>query len=277
MNITADTKVIARLHTKPSPRGLNIYNPFFQESNLNAVYLLFFNPDPAPLISAMRGFNIAGAITAGFESDDRLPSLLDEVDDVSAYTGRVGFITNNGGKLIGSSQGGQGLLRSILKHGHIENKKLVIVGSGNIAKGLLFNIKKQFPDPPEVVLVNRTIEKALSIQRDFSFVTSTKSVTDLSTETGDILVNATDIGGSQADDVYTESIVGNFQTIADVTFETENTNLVNLAKKLNKQFSTGWDMFAYQGQVILESIFHTGIDIGSLRKHVVSGLSEVVS
>jgi len=277
MHITTDTKVVARFHTKPSPRGLNIYNPFFEEANLNAVYLLFFNPDPAPLISAMRGFNLAGAITAGFESDDRLPPLLDEIDDVSAYTGKVGFITNQNGKLIGSSQGGQGLLQSVLKSGPIEGKKLVLVGSGNIARGFLFNIKKQFVNPPEVILVNRTVEKALSIQKDFPFVIAVKPVTDLVIQVGDILVNATNLGGSQTDDVYTESIVNNFQTIVDVTFESENTNLVNLAKKLNKKLSTGWDMFAYQGQVILETIFQTTIDINLFRKHVINGLSKVVS
>ena len=50
MKIDENTKIIGRFHTKPSPRGLNIYNPFFEEAGINAVYLLFYNPDPKILV-----------------------------------------------------------------------------------------------------------------------------------------------------------------------------------------------------------------------------------
>jgi len=276
MKINESTKVIARLHTKPSPRGLNIYNPFFEESGINALYILFYDQDPAKLISGMRNLNLAGAITAGFESNDNLPGLLDGLSDVSQFLGRIGFIKNTNGKLIGDNQGGLGLLRSIQNVSSVSNKKIVLVGGGNIAKSLLFNINLLESPPKEVVVLNRSLEKIEPLKDKFSFVSSVKNISELSSESGDILINATDIGGSEIDNLYTESIIDNFSQVSDVTFEKENTNLVNLAHKLGKKVSTGWDMFTFQGQVILESILETKIDPVILKKHVVSGLSEVV-
>lgn len=276
MKINENTKVIARLHTKASPRGLNIYNPFFEEIGINAIYVLFYDQDSSKLISGIRNLNMAGAITAGFESNDQLPSSLDELDDVSKYIGKVGFVKNSNGKFIGSTQGGEGLLRSIQNVDSLAGKKVVLVGGGNIAKALLFNINKLEDKPSELILVNRTISKIELIKNDFGFISEVKSISELNTLSGDLLINATDVGGSEEDVYYTEDIVNKFSQVADVTFEKEDTNLINLARKFNKKYSTGWDMFTFQGQVILESILEMKIDPVILKKHVVNGLSEVV-
>lgn len=276
MKINENTKVIARLHTKASPRGLNIYNPFFEEAGINAIYVLFYDQDSSKLISGIRNLNMAGAISAGFESNEVLPTLLDDVDEVGKYVGRIGFIKNKNGVLTGSHQGGEGLLRAIQNVENLANKKVVLVGGGNIAKAVLFNINKLENKPCEVILINRTVSKIELIKNDFSFITEVKSLSELNKLSGDVLINATDIGGSEEDNIYSEEIVSKFEQIADVTFEKEGTNLVNLANKLNKKVSTGWDMFTFQGQVILESLLEMKIDPAILKKHVINGLSEVV-
>jgi shikimate 5-dehydrogenase len=65
--------------------------------------------------------------------------------------------------------------------------------------------------------------------------------------------------------------------VVDVTFEKENTNLVSIAKKLGLFVATGWDMFTYQGQVCLEGILKEKVDFNILKKHVVAGLSVIVT
>lgn len=270
------TKIIGRFHTIASPRGLNIYNPFFEEAKINALYLLFFNPDPKFLVNGLRQLNLTGAITAGFESDARLPSLLDELDDVTKYVGKVGFIKNNNGILKGYTQSGDGMLKTIEKTSDITNKKIVIVGAGNVTKSLLYKISKYSHQPKEIELYNRTIGKAEKLKNDFTFVKKVSLLDKLTEAEGDILVNLTKIGGSQPDTIFNEKLVGNFNSIVDVTFETENTNLIQLAKKLNKKYATGWDMFTYQGLVIMETLLEISIDASLLKKHVAAGLSEVI-
>jgi shikimate 5-dehydrogenase len=276
MTINAETKIIGRFHTKKSPRGLNIYNPFFQEAGINAIYILFSNLDPKPLVDGLRNLNLFGAITAGFESNLVLPTLLDELEDNAKYVGKVGFVTNNNGILKGYSQGGKGLLNAILSKTDLSEKQVAIIGAGTVAKSLIYQLSHLSSPPREILIFNRTIDRAQDIVKGLNIKSSARHLDQLSNTKGDILVNATDLGGSEVDNLFTQDIVNNFQTIVDVTFQVENTNLINLAKKLSKNHVTGWDFFTHQAGVILETMFATPIDLNLLNKHVKQGLSQEV-
>lgn len=277
MKIDQNTKYIARLHKKASPRGLNIYNPFFEEAGINCLFILFYNESPKPLIEGLKNLNFLGAISAGFESDPILPTLLDDLDAVSKFVKRVGYIKNNDGKLIGCSQGGEGLLRSIEERISLEEKTISLVGSGMIAKSFLFVLKERGIVPTKISVFNRTLTNAENLKTDLAMNIEIRSLSELNGSKGDVLINATDIGGSVDDNLFTPDIISGYNFVSDVTFEKENTNLINLAKSFNKGFSTGWDMFSHQGVVILENLLEKKIDINLFRKHVKIGLSETVN
>lgn len=160
MQIDENTKYIARLHKKPSPRGLNIYNPFFEDANLNALYILFYNENTRPLLDGLRNLNFLGGITAGFESSSDLPNQLDDQDPISKFVGKVGYIKNVGGKLTGYLQSGEGLLRSIEVGTKVDDKDIVIVGAGNVSKTFLYVISKKEIKPRSITLINRDVQKS---------------------------------------------------------------------------------------------------------------------
>lgn len=272
-----DTKYIARLHKKASPRGLNIYNPFFEEAGINAIYMLHYNEDPKPLIEGMRNLSYLGGIAAGYENDKEFAALLDELDPISTMLGKVGFVKNIDGKLVGSYQGGIGLLNSIREKYDLTNKDIAIVGAGTVATAMLHQIKQDGIKPKSVTVLNRSVENAEKLGEMNDLVRAVKSIDEISNVQGDILINITDIGGSEPDNLYTEQIVEKFEMVSDVTFEREDTNLLNLAQKLGKSRSTGWDMFSHQAIVILESLFEEKMDVELFRKFVRKGLSEVVA
>ncbi len=274
--INGQTKVIGRFHSINSSRGLNIYNPLFIELGINSVYLLFYNKNPKILFDGLRNLNLMGAITVGFETDKRLAQLVDKFDDVSKYLGKVGFVKNIKGVLHAYYQGGEGMYRTIRHVTQIKNKKMIIVGAGQVAKALLFIMNKFNDTPTEVVIYNRDLKKAKNLSKEYKFIKNTYSLNKLINAKGDILVNLTNLGGDVKDNLFNKEIVGKYKTIIDVTFETENTNLIKLAKKLKKTYSTGWDMFAYQGQVVLETLLDTKIPYNVLKKHVRNGLRHVV-
>lgn len=277
MNIDENTKIIGRFHSKVSPRGLNIYNPTFQELGINALYLLFYDPSPEKLFEGMSDLNLSGAVTVGFETDPRLAKLVDEFDDMAKYLGRVGFVKNVNGKIVASVQSGEAMFRTISQTENMLGKNIVIVGSGQVCKSLLYFISKQKDLPNSVEIFNRTVEKAENLAKEYSFVKSVGPLASLKDKKGDILVNLSHLGGSEEDDLFTEKIINNFEAVTDVTFEKENTNLISLARKLNKKYSTGWDMFTYQGQIVLESILDQKIPTDVLKKHVIKGLSQTVT
>jgi len=271
-----NTKIIARLHKQFSPRGLNIYNPYFDETGVNAVFLLFYNPDPRPLVAGIKNLNISGAVTVGFETDVEFAKLVDDYDASSTVVGRVGFIKNINGKLKGFYQGGKGLLLSTQSVTSLDNKEVVLIGSGNVAKSLLYELSKIDKKPKRVSVLNRTPEKLKELKSKYSFISNTGSLDLLPSIHGDILINATHIGSKQEDIYFTKEIVSKFAAVSDVTFESENTNLIKLAKELKRKYSTGWDMFTYQGLVVLETLLETRIDPIILKKHVISGLTQTV-
>ncbi len=276
MVINENTKIFGRFHKAASARGLNIYNPFFEEQQLNSLYVLFQNENPLSLVEGMRNLNLSGAITAGFESDPVLPTLLDDLDDVSRFVNRVGFVTNDNGHLVGRSQGGKGMLRNILHTTQIEGKTISLVGAGTIAKGLLFMLEKEKINT-EITIFNRTLENAQKLKDRFPFIKSVKPLNELESSSGDVFVNVSDIGGSVTDFIFSENAIANHDSIVDITFEIENTPLVMEAKRMGKNVGTGWDMFAFQMQVIVEEFFHREFDFDSIKKHVVKGLSTIVT
>lgn len=275
MMIDENTKVIGRFHTKQSGRGLNIYNPFFEEVGVNAIYVLFYNEDPRSLIDGFKNLNLFSAITAGFESNDELPKLLDEVGDEAKYLGKIGYIKNENGKLVGHAQGGEGMYKTLLQVTNIDNTNIAIVGAGNIAKGLIYCINKN-NHKCSVDIYNRNIDNANSLKDKFSFVENVYELNKFGDKKYDVLLNLTDLGGSEEDNLFNEQNVSMFDSVVDVTFEKENTNLVDIAKKLNKKYATGWDMFTNQGLVILKDLFDKDFEFNIFKKHVVNGLSSVV-
>jgi len=272
MNIDENTKVLARLHHSPNNRGLSIYNPYFLETNTNAVYLLFHNKDPKPLVQGLRDLNISGAIPAGFESDPQLIKLVDKLDPIAKEIGGVGLISNTNGKLTGHVQSGDGLLDAILEITDIEDKKIVLMGAGNVAKGLLFIIKERGLKPQKIEIYNRTLEKAELLASKYKSVTKAGSLGQMEKSTGDIFVNTTTIGSPwcEGDDyVFSEKFINNFKFIVDVTFVPLKPQLIKVSEKLGKKTAPGWKMFLYQGRICLEKTLGIKVDLKILSKHIV--------
>ncbi|MCC7303869.1 NAD(P)-binding domain-containing protein [bacterium] len=166
----------------------------------------------------------------------------------------------------------EGLLQAILKKFDINNKELVIVGAGNVATSLIDTIALRNIKPKKITIANRTYGKAKLLAEKLPNIDNILKLSELGNTSGDILINATELGGSATDDVFNEDIVSKYKGVVDVTFKTENTNLTTLAKKLNIVCSSGWDFFTFQGKVFLEDVLGIAINVEILKKYVYEGL-----
>ncbi len=273
MKIDKDTKLIARLHTQENDTGLNIYNPYFEDQSINAVYMLFRSDDPRPLIEGMRNLGVSGAITAGFEHDPSLAGMVDELDETVEVSGIIGNIANKDGKLRAHYQGGYGLLNAIQEKFDTTDKRIVVVGASTVVKTLLLAIEKTSQKPSQVIVVNRTLEHAQSLQERFGWIKSVHSLDELGSIEGDILVNASRIGSTFEDTVYKTEIIGRYAAVADVTFGNPITNLTTLAAQAGLVVINGWDMFTHQAAVVLREVLGHDANIDRLRYFVAQGLA----
>ncbi|MBU0976575.1 MAG: hypothetical protein ABIE03_02175 [Patescibacteria group bacterium] len=277
MKIDESTKIMARFHTDLNNRGLNIYNPYFEESKTNALYVLFHNKDPKPLFEGLRSLNISGAIPAGFEKDPILLDLVDELGPVSKATDRIGVVRQREGKVTGFYQAGYGLVQSIQTKFDMNEKSIVILGAGNVVRAFLTQLKLDGIKPKSIEIYNRTIKNAEKIAEDNIVVDKTGGMNEMESAEGNIFINATYIGSPwlQGQNYeFKEKFIRKFDYVADVTFLPLEPQLIEVANKLNIPNSPGHRMFLYQGKMCLQKVLDLDVDLDILNKKMLSDFKE---
>jgi shikimate dehydrogenase len=277
MKIDENTKVMARLHREPNKLGLNIYNSYFDEADINALYLMFCNPDPQPLIAGLKDLNIAGAITAGFEHNESFFELVDELDPLATNTHCIASVVQRNGHTKGYYQGGYGIFESIEKMTNIQDKKLVVLGAGRVVTGLLSVFKLRNKFPASIEIYNRSLVKAEKLASKFDFVSKIGTIKDMEKKAeGEIFLNATPVGScwNKGEDYqFTTRFINRFKYIADVTFLPIKPQLIKVSEQLGKIYSPGWKMFLYQAKMCLEKILEIQVDEKILGRKIIDDFS----
>jgi shikimate dehydrogenase len=202
-------------------------------------------------IHKVRDSNILGFnITIPYK--EKVISFLDELDPISEEIGSVNTVVNNNGKLIGYNTDLYGIQKSFeLNNTNILDKKIFIIGSGGVAKTLIYYFIKNHAG--QIIVVNRSASKFSSIK---SFGNEIECLTfddpKLSTVqlNADIIVNATPFGmkfstlEGQLPPFHTS--FNSNQLIFDLVYNPELTPLVLLANKMGSKTITGLGMLVYQ-------------------------------
>lgn len=120
--------------------------------------------------------------------------LAGELGPEAKQAGAVNtLLMNERGVLVGRNTDGVGLVRDILHnhHGTIAGKKILLVGAGGAARGVLQPLLSE--SPAQLVIVNRTVSRAQTLADDFSSLgdISAASFDELSGQTFDLIINAT--------------------------------------------------------------------------------------
>lgn len=239
-----ETILIGRVANQKSNTGSYIYNTLYRELGANALYLQFGTEDSEGFLQCLRNLNFRGCTVVGKHSQAILP-FLDDVAGHAKHVAAVNTIVNDNGKWTGYKTDGPAMILAIKELTTIKGKNVVILGAGKIVKELSYLI---FTESPSMVTVfNRTL-KNLELVTAGSHYIAGGGLEELMNASGDIFINATDIGASPADlNFFSEDFINRFSVIFDATFKPFTTPLQEKAKKLGKIVIPGWKMFAYQG------------------------------
>ena len=132
--------------------------------------------------------------------------LVNQLTERAHDAGAVNTLVFNSDGIYGDNTDGVGLVRDIQQNLDIpiQGKKVLLIGAGGAAEGVLHPILEQHPQL--LVITNRTLDKALTMvkkveeQGDFRFVSvHAYAFHDLQGHSFDIIVNATSTGLSDAD------------------------------------------------------------------------------
>lgn len=155
--------------------------------------------DLASALWGLRALGFAGGnVTAPHKQE--VLQYLDELSESALLCKAVNCITRTpDGSYYGDNTDGKGFLQSLADRAiTVQNKKIVVLGSGGAASAIATELV--LAKSGEVVLVNRTEERSLSIAKRLSGISQTKLVVEpwvgcyTIADDVDIVVQATSVG-----------------------------------------------------------------------------------
>ena len=137
---------------------------------------------------------------------------------------------NERSQLCADNTDGVGMLRDITQNlsGEIRGKSVLLLGAGGAVKGVLPSLLAE--QPASVCIVNRTVEKALSLASEIGGVTSACSYEELGDKSFDWVINGTSLGLSGGVPPLPASVLSSDSSCYDMVYGSGDTAFQSWAK-----------------------------------------------
>lgn len=223
-----------------------------------------FRVDEGELEAAVKGayaLNLLGLnVTVPYKSE--VIPFLRELDPLAEKIGAVNTLVRTEGGYKGYNTDMPGLYRAMCSDGvRIEGEKVLVLGAGGVARAVAVLLAERGAE--EVLLMNRTLEKAQHIADEVNGMTGRKLAhameyaghTELPAGEHYLAIQATSVGMHPHDeDVVLED--GTFyekvHTGYDLIFNPERTRFMQLVEKAGGRAFNGAKMLLYQGIIAYE-------------------------
>lgn len=242
-----------------------MHNALFDFLKINARYLPFA-PEPENFAEAVRGFramkfrgaNVTIPYKTEFMEGNGSPRLVDELSDISKFTGSVNTLYWKdgiaGGTLCGTTTDPYGCIRNLEEHGvDAKGKKIALLGNGGAAKAIAFTLVEQ---GNKLTIVCRSKEKgqALADGLNTAFNGAGVEVSTFADFAGisasfDIIINATSVGmtPNDSESPLPAECLHAGQAVCDIVYAPPMTRLLQMAKEKGCTVVTGEGMLVHQG------------------------------
>ena len=254
MNIDWNTDVYC-LIGNPISKSLSpkIHNYIFSLNNNNSVYLAFkVEENLETVIDSFKELNIKGFnVTIPYKVE--IMKYLDEIEEDAKALGAVNTVKIVNGKLVGYNTDGIGLIKSLKNEGiKIENKKFLILGAGGASQAI--SKKLAMEGAKKIVILNRTVEKAISLEKSIKNMFKKVDVYSDSLDNvcryleTDLVINCTSIGMYPNESLSpVDSTIFNKNTvICDIIYKPIETKFLRDAKQNNAKTIGGLSMLINQ-------------------------------
>jgi shikimate dehydrogenase len=250
-----------------------MHNALFGALGIDAAYLPYA-PEPENFAKAIEGFkamkfrgaNVTIPYKTEFFNADGSARLVDELSEISKFTGSVNTLYWKGGivggTLCGTTTDPYGCVRNLEENGvNPTGKKIALLGNGGAAQSIAFTLVEQ---GNELTIVCRTKEKgdslAGSLNKFFqSGKAGDKNFKDVQVTTFsefesisanfDIIINATSVGMTPNIDAspITDECLHKGQVVCDIVYTPPRTKLLQMAEAKGCKVVTGEGMLVHQG------------------------------
>ena len=248
------------------PLGHSI-SPAFQQAALDELEIdARYETWPTPpeeleaRVDFLRASDVLGANVTVPHKQSVMP-MLDEILPVAESIGAVNTIINRDGLLIGANTDASGFTRSLEQEAKFSaaRKRALIVGAGGAARAVAFGLA--WEGVSELVIVNRTAERAVELAGDVSEATATDTrgggyEDALTDESFDLIVNSTSVGmagGPEPEGMPPiAGLIKRGVLVCDLVYNPRETPLLVLARERGAWVLGGLGMLVYQGAAAFE-------------------------
>ena len=208
--------------------------------------------DPGGFEQAVGNFFASGGkglnITVPFKQEAW--KLANELSERAQLAGAVNTLKPaTDGELYGDNTDGIGLVRDLAQNLGISigNKKVLLVGAGGAARGVIAPLLDN--DPQQLIIVNRTMDRAHELVKHFSGKGNINALSfdELDGETSDIVINATSASLKGDLPPLPVSTIGNAQIVYDMMYGSKPTLFLQWAQQHGaEKISDGLGMLVEQ-------------------------------
>jgi len=207
-------------------------------------------------LNGMRALEIAGlSVTMPHKTD--AASAVDELTPLAQRLGVVNCVTNRDGRLLGDSTDGAGLISALRRGGAIDPKGrvCVVIGAGGAARAAVAALADS--GAAEVVVVNRTAERAAEAATLAGTVGRVGTPSDIGD--GEIVIQATPSGmdGRDPEPVIDGAVLTDRihpgQVVMDLIYVPTVTTFLEKSAAAGAKAIGGIGMLVHQAALALES------------------------
>lgn len=259
-----------------------MHNAAFEATGLNYVYVAFRVEDVAACLTGMRALPSFRGMSVTIPHKRAVMAQLDEIEPLAQHVGSVNTVTNENGRLVGSSTDGPGTLRAFQEAGvSLEGRRVLFLGAGGAVRAVAFAIAQAAPGTPMTIL-GRTATNVDELVRDVREKGKAKVVggsldADLaeSMATHDIVVQGTPVGmhPHPGDTPIPHELLRPDQVIFDMVYRPYRTRLVREAEAAGCKVVLGVEMLINQAVLQFERWTGVSAPVSAMREAVVSALA----
>lgn len=269
--ITGHTRLYALIGSPVGHSGSPaMYNYSFAKLGIDAAYLAFDVPleKTKAAVDAFRTLNVGG-FNVTMPCKTAVAQLVDRLSPAAELVGACNtVVVEKDGSMTGHITDGIGFIRNLKEHGvEVKGKKIVLLGTGGAATAIavqaaldgaaqiaIFNRKDEFYANGERTV--EKIEKAVpAIEKIYIDDLDDMEHLRNAVAQSDILVNATRVGMSPAEDMMPipAELLRKDLAVADVVYNPRETLLIRKAKEAGCRAAVGGSgMLLWQGVAAFE-------------------------
>ena len=256
-----------------------IHNAAFAAAGLNYAYLAFHVTNLPGMLAGMRAMPSFRGLSVTIPHKEAIIPLLDEIDPLAEAVGSVNTVTNDNGKLIGSTTDGRGMLRAFEDVGEdLAGKNVLVLGSGGAVRAAAFALACE-TNAKSVAVFARPSDRLWKLQADLAAAAKVPVVVDkrdgnLDSASAmgafDAIVQGTSVGMTPND---AESIIpGEWfregQVVFDMVYRPHETKFLGDANKAGCKLVYGIEMLVHQAALQFETWTGEAAPVNAMRDAV---------